>query len=301
MAQTIRPWAEEVAKATGGRVRFEFTAASLGPPPNQFDMVRDGVADAAITVHGYTPANFPLMQIGELPFLAGASEPLSVALWRFVQKTPGAQKEHAGTELLAVFASQPGRLMTVKRPLRSIKDWEGLKLAGGAALNVEEAKAVGAVGIRAPGPQAAEMAKRGTIDGVFFDMSSFADFNLDGTIKHVLDLPRGTHSATFCLIVNKAKWDAISAADRQAIAALSGERLSRTAGRNWDASAQKAREAMRTHGVEVSMVDPQHLRDLEAKWRFLEDDWIKKAQSAGVDGRAALSELRAAVAAETPR
>src|SRR5688500_12301781 len=68
MAMTAKPWTDDVAKATDNRVRFEFTAQSMGPPPNQFEMVRDGVIDAAITVHGYTPARFPLMQIGELPF-----------------------------------------------------------------------------------------------------------------------------------------------------------------------------------------------------------------------------------------
>ncbi len=43
MSLTIRPWAEEVAKVTQNRVKFEFTAQSMGPPPNQFDMVKDGV------------------------------------------------------------------------------------------------------------------------------------------------------------------------------------------------------------------------------------------------------------------
>lgn len=301
MATTIRPWAEEVAKVTQGRVRFEFTTASLGPPPNQFDMVRDGIADAAITVHGYTPNNFPLMQIGELPFLASTSEPLSVALWRITQKRFAAKNEHAGTELLALFVSQPGRVFTIRKPIRAVADWNGLKLAGGAAINVEQAKALGAVGIRAPGPQSAEMAKRGTIDGVFSDVSSFSDFSLEGTFKHMLDFPRGTHSATFCLIVNKGKWDALPPGDRQAITAISGETLSRTAGRNWDLSAAKARDAMKTANVDVAMIDPAHFQALQAKLKFLEDEWIKKAAAAGVDGRAALAELRDALAASTPK
>jgi TRAP-type C4-dicarboxylate transport system substrate-binding protein len=297
MAMTVMPWAEEVAKATEGRVKVEFTASSLGPPPNQFDLVKDGVADAAITVHGYTPARFPLMQAGELPFLSNLSEPLSVALWRVTQKHFAAKNEHAGTQVMAIFTSQPGRVFTVKRSLKSLADWEGLKLAGGAAINVEEAKALGAVGIRAPGPQAAEMTKRGTVDGLFIDMSSFADFNLGGTIKHMLDFQRGIHAATFTLMVNKAKWDAISPADRAAIEKISGETLSRTAGRNWDISAAKAREALKPAGVEVSMITPEHQKALEDKLRFLEDEWLKKAQAAGIDGKAVLADLRQTIAA----
>lgn len=296
MAMSVKPWADEVAKVTDGRVKIEFTASSLGPPPNQFDLVKDGVADAAITVHGYTPARFPLMQAGELPFLSNNSEPLSVALWRVTQKHFAAKNEHAGTQALAIFTSQPGRVFTVKRPLVNIGDWEGLKLAGGAAINIEEAKALGAVGIRAPGPQAAEMTKRGTVDGLFIDMSSFADFNLGGTIKHMLDFPRGIHAATFVLIMNKGKWDALSPADRVAIEKISGETLSRTFGRNWDLSAAKAREQLKPAGVEVNMITPEHQKALEQRLAFLEEEWLKKAQAAGIDGKAVLADLRQIIA-----
>ena len=296
MAMTVKPWADEVVKLTQGRVKVEFTASGLGPPPSQFDLVRDGVADAALTVHGYTPARFPLMQIGELPFLSNLSEPLSVALWRVNQQYFGAKAEHAGTQVMALFVSQPGRVFTVKRKLDSLADWAGLKLVGGAAINVEEAKALGGVGIRAPGPQGAEMVKRGTADGVFFDVSSFTDFSLGGNVRHMLDFPRGIHAATFTLIVNKAKWDAISAADRVAIEKISGESLSRTAGRNWDQSSEQARKALGPAGVEVNMITDEHQKALDAKLQFLEDEWLKKAKAEGVDGKAALDQVRKIVA-----
>ena len=296
MAMTVKPWTDDVAKATDNRVRFEFTAQSMGPPPNQFDMVKDGVIDAAITVHGYTPARFPLMQIGELPFLSDKSEPLSVALWRVTQKHFAPKNEHAGTQVMAIYTSQPGRVFTTKRALKSLKDWEGMKFAGGAAINIEEAKALGGVGLRAPGPQASEMLKRGVVDGLFIDMSSFTDFHLGGTVKYMLDFPRGIHAATFMLVVNKAKWDAIAPADQAAILKLSGETLSRRFGANWDAAAAKSRENLKPAGVEVTMADGAYFKQLEDKLRFLEDDWVKRAGAAGVDGRAALADLRAHVA-----
>lgn len=293
MAMSVKPWTDDVAKATDNRVRFEFTAQSMGPPPNQFDLVRDGVIDAAITVHGYTPARFPLMQIGELPFLADKSEPLSVALWRVTQKHFAAKDEHAGTQVMAIYTSQPGRVFTTKRALKSLKDWEGMKFAGGAAINLEEAKVLGGVGVRAPGPQASEMLKRGVVDGLFIDMSSFTDFHLAGTVKHVLDFPRGIHSATFMLVMNKAKWDAITPADKASIMKISGETLSRRFGANWDAAAAKSRENLKPAGVEVTMADGAYFKALEEKLHFLEEDWVKRATAAGVDGRAALADLRA--------
>lgn len=296
MAMSVKPWTDDVAKVTENRVRFEFTASSMGPPPNQFDIVKDGVADAAITVHGYTPARFPLMQIGELPFLADKSEALSIALWRVTQKHFAAKDEHAGTQVMAIYTSQPGRVFTTKRALKSLKDWEGMKFAGGAAINLEEAKVLGGVGVRAPGPQASEMLKRGVVDGLFIDVSSFTDFHLAGTAKYMLDFPRGIHAATFMLIVNKAKWDAIPAADQAAIMKISGETLSRRFGTNWDAAAAKSRENLKPAGVEVTMAEGAYFQALQDKLRFLEDEWVKRATVAGVDGKAALADLRAFVA-----
>ena len=42
------PWAKDVAKATNGRVKVEFSTASLAPPPKQWNMVSKGIADAAM-------------------------------------------------------------------------------------------------------------------------------------------------------------------------------------------------------------------------------------------------------------
>jgi len=297
MTRTLKPWADEVATATQGRVRFEVTASSLGPPPTQLDMVKDGIVEAVFSVHGYTPQRFPLARVGELPFLSDLSEPLSAALWQVTEKHFAARDEHAGIQLLALWAAQPGRVWTSKKPLKSLADWNGMKLAGGAAINVDIAKALGGVGIRAPGPQAAEMVRRGVTDGLFIDASSFTDFSLQGTIRHLLDFPKGIYSATFFFGVNKARWNQLSQADRDAILKLSGERLSRIAGRNWDDEAAKSRENVKAAGVEVTMASGTYLAELESALRVFEDDWLKAAQATGVDAKAALAALKASIAA----
>jgi len=35
--RVLKPWADEVAKVTQGRVRIEVTASSMGPPPTQVE------------------------------------------------------------------------------------------------------------------------------------------------------------------------------------------------------------------------------------------------------------------------
>ena len=65
------PWAHDVEKASGGKVKIEiFPAMSLGgKPPELINQVRDGVVDIVWTVNGYTPGLFPRSEVFELPFV----------------------------------------------------------------------------------------------------------------------------------------------------------------------------------------------------------------------------------------
>ncbi len=72
-AQTkmLEPWAKEVEKASGGKVKIEiFPSMSLGgKPPQLINQARDGVVDIVWTVNGYTPGLFPRTEVFELPFV----------------------------------------------------------------------------------------------------------------------------------------------------------------------------------------------------------------------------------------
>src|SRR4051812_39403022 len=57
-ARILVGWAERVEKATQGKVKVEFTPASLGAPPRQFDLAVTGVADVTSGNQSYTPERF---------------------------------------------------------------------------------------------------------------------------------------------------------------------------------------------------------------------------------------------------
>src|SRR5688572_14535856 len=59
-------WGKMVEEATQGRVKVQFIPA-LGAPPSHFDLVKDGVADVAMSVNSYTADRFVLSDGVELP------------------------------------------------------------------------------------------------------------------------------------------------------------------------------------------------------------------------------------------
>ncbi|MHA1572259.1 MAG: TRAP transporter substrate-binding protein, partial [Alphaproteobacteria bacterium] len=78
---SLNEWAAQIAEASDGSLTIAFDSAALAKPPGQYDVVRDGIADLAYPVLGYTPGRFTIMRGTELPFLSPSAEVGSQAAW----------------------------------------------------------------------------------------------------------------------------------------------------------------------------------------------------------------------------
>jgi len=297
----MEPWAKQVAEATKGRVKIEFTASSLGAPPRQFDLAADGVADLTFGNHDYTPARFTLTQVAQLPFLSDSAEALSVAFWRTQQKFFEQSKEHAGVKLLALFVHGPGQVFTASKPIAKLGDFAGVKLRSAGASTADIAKAFGAVPISAPATQAYELLSNGVADGTFFHSDGLVSFKLEKLMKYQTRFPGGLYNSTFFFVINQAKWDKISPEDQRAIMALSGEAFARMAGKVWDDQDVIAKREMEKVGTQVTSASPELLAEAKTKLKTEETKWIAAASAKKIDAAAALAFLRAEVAAYKPQ
>jgi hypothetical protein len=75
------PWCDTIAKESNNRMRCQILPAmSGGGTPGQLvDRVKDGVDDLTITLPGYTPGRFPIMEAFELPFMTNTADVASAA------------------------------------------------------------------------------------------------------------------------------------------------------------------------------------------------------------------------------
>jgi TRAP-type C4-dicarboxylate transport system substrate-binding protein len=102
--KVLGPWHQEIEKATQGRVKINRPPQSLAPPPEQLNMVRTGVADAAFIFNAFLQKSHPLIQLGFLPGTMTSGKADAVALWRTYQKF-FKEKNPYEVELLGFFAS----------------------------------------------------------------------------------------------------------------------------------------------------------------------------------------------------
>ena len=56
-AVVLQGWANQVEKATNGRVKFVMLPKHPSAPPGTFDAVRDGLVDLSYVTASYTPAD----------------------------------------------------------------------------------------------------------------------------------------------------------------------------------------------------------------------------------------------------
>lgn len=286
------PWAKQVEEATAGRVKVNLLPKAVSSPPGHLDAIRDGVADVAFTVQGYTPGRFVLTKVAEMPFLGDSAEAMSVAYQRVHERHLAKANEHQNVRTLAVFVHGPGQIFTMKKPINQVEDLAGLKMRTGGGVINDIGTALGASGLMKPASESYEILSSGIADGVFFARESILTFKLASLIRHATLIPGGLFNTSFVLMMNEAKFNALSAADQQAILKVSGENFARMAGRSFDNSDKNSLETMRAANVDVRTASPALIEQLRRATAPVIDAWVAEAAKKNVDGRAVLEALR---------
>jgi TRAP-type C4-dicarboxylate transport system substrate-binding protein len=288
----LQGWANEVEKATGGRVKLTMLPKHPSAPPGTFDAVRDGLVDVSYVTASYTPARHILPLMAELPGAGDTALVNSVAYSRIYWKYFHAVGEYKGVKQLGVFTHGPGQMFT-KRPVNGIADVQGLKIRTGGGIAEKVAKALGASAFVKPAPESYELLKGGVADGVFFPFESIISFKLDTVIEQATVFPGGMYSSAFGFFMNEDKWNKLSKEDQAAIEKVSGEHLARLAGRSWDEADAKGLDALKKSGVKIVTADAAFAAEVAKRSAPIVEEWIKSASAKGVDAAKILAEFRA--------
>jgi TRAP-type transport system periplasmic protein len=283
-----KEWCDLVEANSNKRIRCNHLPRAVAAPPGTFDAIKNGLADVSFTVHGYTPGRFVYTQMAEFPFLGDAAEPMSVAFNRVAFKNPEFLKEHEGVKVLAFFTHGPGIVFNTKHPVTKLEDLQGLKWRVGGGMVNEISKTLGMNVTLKPAPESYELLSGGVMDGTLFPAESVEAFKLDKLIKHATVFPGGLYNTSFVFMMNPAKYNALSAEDKKAVDAASGEVAARMLGRSWDKFDRRAYALMQANNVQVVKADAKFVNDIKAKTSALEAKWVKDAEAKGLKNAAKL-------------
>lgn len=289
--QVLQPWATQVEEVTQGRVKVDLISP-LGAPQAHYDLVRNGVADAVIFTLAYNANRFPLARGLEMPFLSDSNYAMTVAAWRTYDKFFKGRGEFEGVKLGATVIVGPSQIYTTKKAIDNFADFKGLKLREAGGLTKDVAEALGATAFFAPAPQVYDVLSKGVGDGVLFPPESIPSFKLGGLIRHGLHVSGGFHQVVLALLLNEAKWNGLSQADRAAIEPTMGESFAKLWGGVWEKTNAAAMDTMKREGISVKLAQGPLLQSIRDSIGPLEQKWVADAGKRGVDGAQALTFYR---------
>jgi TRAP-type C4-dicarboxylate transport system substrate-binding protein len=289
-SEILPTWGKWIEEASNGRLQIK-VEYGLAPPPGQFDVARDGIADISWSTYDYTPGRYVLTKVVELPGLDTSAEAKSVALWRTQQDVFAKADEHKGLVLLGVMVHGPGMIHT-KDKLASLADLKDMKIRIGGGVAAEVGKMLGVVGVQVPAPKVYETLSQGVADGVFFPIESKKSFRIYEVAPYTLIVPGGMYASAFGFVMNPDSYAALSEDDREALLSVSGEKLSAMAGKAWDKADEAGMQVVKDAGNTVTEVSADDAKMFDGIIAKLQGEWVEQATAKGIDGSAALAEVQ---------
>ena len=292
-----KEWCDLLEKNTTGKMKCNILPRGVSAPPGTYDAVKNGLADISFTVHGYTPGRFVMTQMAEFPFLGNTAEPISVAFNKVAMKNPQFVGEHQGVKVISLFTHGPGIVFNTKKSIAKADDLQGLKFRIGGGMVNEISKTLGMNVTLKPATDSFELLSGGVMDGTLFPAESTESFKIDKLIKHATFFPGGLYNTSFVFMMNPAKYDKLTAEEKKAVDAISGDVAARIFGRNWDKVDRRAVALMQANNVQIVKADTAFVSEVKTKTSGLEAKWVADAQGKGLPNAAkVLAEFRAEIA-----
>jgi len=290
-------WGAWIEEATEGRVTVE-VVHDMGPPASQMEMVADGIADATWVFHGYNTGRFELTKLPEFPtFEDFSSENASAAYWRTHQEYLAEAGEHRGVDVVAAGVHGPGWIFSSEK-FETLDDMKGKRIRVGGGVMGDLSNALELTGVALPPTGVYEAGSQGVIDGAMLVPEGLRSFRVAEIFPYTLKVDGGFYRGSFTIVVSPMFWDQVSPEDREAIEAVSGERLSRLFGYMMDTMDVRGVTFAEEQGHTFTDLGGDDLEALRGISDDMIEAWAESASaSRGVDAMAAIEFFREQLAA----
>lgn len=289
--ELYRPWAQRVEAASGGTLKIDVReGAAIANLANAPDRLDQDVVQITEIIPASHPGKMPLTEIAGLPLIAKNGESAAVAMWR-LYKTGLLDAELKNYVPLWFHTFGISGIHLAKAP-PSLTDLRGLKISIANKIQSDIIADLGGAPLFFSPPDVYEAINRGTVAGMITSLNTFGLWKYAEVTTFHIDIAFSTPTSVFAL--TRKRYDALPAAARAAIDGISGEELSRIAGRSYDRENQVQHDAIAAgKGQTIVALDAQQERVWREKTAPIADDWVKTHPG----GEKILSTYRALVAA----
>ena len=289
----FEPWAKSVEAASNGSIKVAlFPAQQLGKANDHYDMARDGIAEITWINPGYQAGRFPIFSAGDLPFLMTKPGPGSAALDAWYRK-------YAATEMKDVkycFAHVHIGTIHSKKPITEPSQIAGMKIRSANGTVAQLMTSLGATNVQVSAPEARDAIEKGVADAITFPWNSIISFGIDKAVSHHTDMR--LYAASFVWAINKPWYEKLSANQKKVIDSHCTNEWAARVGADWGAAEDAGEDKLaKTPGHTIVKLTPAQLDAWKKAAEPIAVQWIGAADKAGINGKAALDDLRKELAA----
>jgi TRAP-type C4-dicarboxylate transport system substrate-binding protein len=294
LQKALEDWGSSIEKASNGTITYKiYPAQQLGKAFDHYDMARDGIADVTYINPGYQPGRFPVIGAGELPFLVSGAKGGSQALDAWYRKY--AAQEMKDVKFCLGFVHDPGTFHARSKKIMVPADIKGMKIRPAHATIATWVTQLGGTNVQSSAPEVRDIIEKGVAEAVTFPWGSIPLFGIDKVTKYHMEAP--LYVTTFAWVMNKAKYDGMSAAQKKVIDDhCTNEWALRVAGPWSDFEHAGVAKLKADPAHEVYTISAEQLAEWRKSAEPLQAAWAANVRKAGGDPDAVMKELQAALA-----
>lgn len=282
------PWSKEIEKRTNGKVKFKFyPSQTLVKVRDAYDAVVNGIADISWAAHSVTPKRFPLMGVMELPFLSPTTFAGAYTAQDLYKKFPQIRAEHKDVHLLFLWVTLPYEIHTVKKPVRTIADMKGMKLATqpGARAALQ---GLGASPVTMPTPKIYQAVEKGVADGSALAWGAYKAWKLYEVTKYHTNPHLG--GLPYWTAMNKNRWNSLPKDVQKVFTEVTAEMMPRMLCEAVTKESKKGIAMSLERGHEIIDLSAADLAKWAATGKPAWDKWVKDMKAKGLPGQEVLDE-----------
>ena len=297
MVPHVKFWMERAKSLSGGAVDFEYyPSEQMGKAKDLLNLSLAGTIDVAYVAPSYVSDKLPLSGVANLP---GGFEQSCRGTFGYVQlaREGGliARTELAPTGVRLIFAAalQPYQVFSVKRPIESVKSFDGMKLRSTGGAMDQAVRKISAVPVQMASPEVHQSLSGGTLDGGVFPFTSVVAYDWGGLVKYATV---GENFGSFLVtyLISEAKWKELTPTVQKALLAA-GEETTRRACEQLQSDEEIDKEKLRAQGLTLVKLAPAAHDGLGKQLAAVSDDWAQTLDKRGKPGTEVLKAYLEAV------
>ena len=294
LQKAIEEWGAAVEKESGGTLKYKvFPSEQLGKAFDHYDMVRDGIADLGYVSPGYQPGRFPVIDAAALPFMIANAHGGITAIDSWYRKY--AATEMKDVKFCFAFMHDPGTFHSRTKKIVVPEDVKGMKVRPAHAIMAAFVTLLGGNNVQASAPEVRDIIEKGVAEAVTFPWGSIVLFGIDKVTKYHMEA--ALYTTPFVWIMNRAKYDEMSALQKKAIDDHCNSQTAETFAGPWaDFEHDGIAKIQALPGHEVYKLTDAQLGAWRTAAEPLVGQWMNNVKKVNVDGATALKELKDAIA-----